>query len=254
MNTQTNGSWVGLAAGAALAPLAGLGSLLRRSRLFHPNGVVLRGVAQVASDAEPAERALGERLAGPVFVRFSGAWWKRREWPDLLGCALRFSAGSELSLVPGADDQDLLLATIQNPLTLLLAPLSTRVSDYLDNDYFGVSPFSAAPLGRIKLRLAPLSVAPPGATRADRLSAALEHAPIALSLQARLDRLGAPYRRVARIELHERFALDPRGLRFDPFASGRGLAPVGAVNAMRLLTYSASRHARALSARPDHAR
>jgi hypothetical protein len=245
MDLRTMRSSLGLVGGAALAPLTALGSRLRHARLFHPRGIVLRGVAVAARDGAPELRAVGERLAGPVFARFSGAWWKERQWPDVLGCALRFSASPELELAPVAGDQDLLLATIRSPLTTLLAPLGTHFRDYLSNCYFGVSPFVVAPLGRVKLRLAPERAAPSGESRAGRIVSALACGPVGLLLQARADHLGSRYRTVARIELHEAFTQDPRSLRFDPFAHGRGLEPVGVVHALRVASYAASQRARA---------
>jgi hypothetical protein len=242
-------SWLGFVAGAGLAPLTALGSYLRDARLFHPNGVVLQGSCRPAVDVDPNLRPVAERLAGSVFVRFSGGWWKTREWPDVLGCALRFSAYDTLGRGPAADDQDLLLATIRNPLTTLLAPLSTRVSDFLLNDYFGVSPFRVEPLGRVMLRLSPLRAAPAAETRAERLRRALDHGPIALELQLRPARLGGRYRALAQIELTALCDHDPGTLHFDPFASGRGLVPVGIVHGMRALSYAASRRARAEAAR-----
>jgi hypothetical protein len=250
MGARTRGSWLGLAAGTAVAPVAALGSHLRRARLFHPRGIVLRGLALPLAGGEPELSAVGERLAGPVFARFSGAWWKNRQWPDVLGCALRFTRYTQLEPAAGAEAQDLLLATIRHPLTTLLAPLSTHVNDYLRNDYFGVSPFLVPPLGRVKLRLSPLQPAPSDGTRSERLERALVHGPIALSLQARADRLGARYRPIAHIELIERERQEPANLRFDPFASGRDLWPVGFVHAMRLPAYAASRRARGASERP----
>jgi hypothetical protein len=245
MDSRTMRSSLGLVAGAALAPLTALGSRLRHARLFHPRGIVLRGVAGPVGGATPELRAIGERLAGPVFARFSGALWKERQWPDVLGCALRFSESAELALAPSAGDQDLLLATIRNPLTTLLAPLGTHSRDYLSNLYFGVSPFFVAPLGRVKLRLAPVRAAPSGESRAGRIVSALACGPVGLLLQARADRLGSRYRTLARIELHEAFTQDPRTLRFDPFAQGRGLEPVGVVHALRAASYAASQKARA---------
>jgi hypothetical protein len=237
-------SWPGLLAGAALAPFTALGSSLRSARLFHPRGVVLRGHVQPAPATSAAEREVGERLSGPVFARFSSAWWKAHEWPDVLGCALRFSTRSELALAPSGHDQDLLLATIRHPLTTLLAPLSTRPSDYLRNHYYGVSPFRVAPLGRVKLRLAPERPAPAGKGRDQRLASALTRGPIALTLEARDDRLAARYRPIARIELVARLEPEPTELRFDPFASGRGLEPCGFVHGLRVASYAASRYAR----------
>jgi hypothetical protein len=233
----------GLLAGLALAPLTALGSYLRRSRLFHPRGLCLRGVVRPAA-GDLAFREAGLRLAGPVFVRFSSAWWKWREWPDVLGCALRFTSDGTVDPAPRATDQDLLMATIRTPLTTMLAPLSTHVDDYMSNAYFGVAPFAVPTLGRVKLRLSPVEPAPPGITREQRLTRALDRAPLQLTLEARAHRLGSRYKPLAHVELGERVQLDQGELRFDPFACGRGFKPVGFVHGLRVASYAASRRAR----------
>jgi hypothetical protein len=130
------------------------------------------------------------------------------------------------------------------PLTTLLAPLSTDVADFLENRYFGVSPFRAKAVGRIKVRLSPPCAGPKLPTRAQGLDAALARGPIALLLEARLARLGAKYRPVARIELVSRVDVDQEQLRFDPFRSGRKLEPTGFVHALRIPVYAASRASR----------
>jgi hypothetical protein len=197
----------------------------------------------------------GVRLEGPVLVRFSGAWWKKREWPDVLGCALRFGGAGALGGEPRMGDQDLLLATIRTPLTTLLAPLSTNVRDYLGNAYFGVSPFRVARLGRVKLRLvaATRSVQDDtqGRTREQRLMRTLDRGPLRLTLEAREHRLGTHYRAIAEVELSASANIDQRRLRFDPFATGRGLVPVGFVHALRVAAYAASRFGRAHRARAE---
>jgi hypothetical protein len=237
----------GVAAGAMLAPALALGSRLRHARVFHPRGSVLWGRAIAIDSGDEAARAFGERLEGPVLARFSGAWWKQRQWIDVLGCALRFTHAERPQLEPMARDQDLLLATVRIPVTTPFAPLSTHVDDYLRNAYFGVSPFVAPPLGRIKLRLRALQAAPStgaGLPRGQLLDYALEHGPLQLTLEARSARPLSPYRPVARIELFERVDVDQEALSFDPFRAGRELVPAGFVHAMRMPVYAASRAAR----------
>jgi hypothetical protein len=240
----------GLWAGRALAPLTALGSAVRHARLFHPAGIVVRGMAQPVP--EPYQlRAAGMQLAGPILIRFSGGFWKTHPWPDVLGCAIRFTADDVPSATAGAGDQDLLLATIRHPLTTLLSPLSTHFDDYLGNDYFGVSPFEVPELGRVKLRLSPTParVCPDGSSRRDdRLRAALSESSICLRLQARAERSGASYHTIALIELGSEVAIDQEALHFDPFRTGRGLRPVGFVHGLRIASYRASRWARALTA------
>ena len=242
--TQSTSQLCGFIAGVAAAPAVALGSRLRDARFFHPNGVLVRGEAHTISGAA----AEGAWLAGPVFARFSSAWWKTREWPDVLGCALRFSHGASLKPEAEADDQDLLLATVRHPLTTLLAPLTTHIDDFLGNHYFGVSPFRFAGLGRVKLRLVPSRKAEHSGSRTERLLRAL---PIGLTLEARLDRFGARYQPLVAIELHEHMPVAMPQLHFDPFATGRGLVPVGFVHAMRLAVYEASRRGRHVVTPPD---
>lgn len=221
-----------------MAPAVGATSRVRRSRMFHPRGMILRGDVR----ALPGEaRELGERLSGWLLLRFSGAWWKEHEWPDVLGCALRFRRSGQVTAVPDADDQDLLLATIRSPWTTPLAPLSTRQHDFLDNDYFGVSPFDVTSAARVKFRLRPAKIPAAGSTRVAKLNDALERGPVLLTLGVRSQKLGAIYVPCAEITLREQVALDDDALRFDPFRSGRGVRPVGLVHNARSATYAASR-------------
>jgi hypothetical protein len=240
-------SWSGIVAGSALAPLAAVGSAVRRARVFHPSGTVLWGkVTPFKRYDEWSE--LAERLGGSALVRFSGAWWKERQWPDVLGCALRFTEASEPSVEPIWGDQDLLFATVRVPATTLFAPLTTHVDDYLSNAYFGVSPFTDPQLGRIKLRLVADHAGPRAASRAESLDRALEQEPVRLRLEARNAAPKSAYHTIAEIDLYERVQLDQEKLSFDPYRTGRDLSPAGFVHALRIPVYSASRQARQLVA------
>ncbi len=230
---------VGRALGFVLAPLTGGVSLVRRSRMFHPEGVVYR-VEVTPLSADPAS----PRLAGPALVRFSGAWWKRREWPDVLGLAIRFGDPG----APAPDDQDLLFATIRRPWTMPFAPLATRVHDYLANDYYGVSPFDVAGLGRRYLRIVPTrGAAGRAGDRASRLAAEVARGAVRLELQVSVTpRTG--YTPFAELRIVSPLGgVDQAALRFSPFRDGRGIAPRGLVHAMRLGAYRASQAMRPAS-------
>jgi hypothetical protein len=211
-------------------------------------------------------QGVAARLVGPALVRWSSALWKdspakgsgtRRERPDVLGCAIRFSQ-EPLDTRPKLEDQDLLLATIQRPWSMPFAPLTTRQHDFLANDYYGVSPFEVAPLGRIEWRLVPEKLdaerlLPASATRAERLAAALregsatlrlEWAPYSGPLRRPAAELFAP---LVRLKLTAQLELDQEALRFHPFRAGRGIEPVGFVHAMRRATYLTSQ-----ALRPGH--
>jgi hypothetical protein len=244
---------VGQFAGGVLSPFTAGLSALRRSRMFHPRGLLCRAQVEAAA-AEPALQAVAESLAGVALVRWSSALWKRGEWLDVLGCGLRFT-GSPLSVQPSPGDQDLLLATIERPWTMPFAPFATRTHDFLDNVYYGVSPFEVAGLGKVEWRLVPEYPAVVGKTRAERLGRAMQdgHARLRLELAPYNGPLSRPhsaaFKRVVRLELTGWLELDQEALRFDPFRSGRGIQPVGFVHAMRRATYAASQRNR-----PEHER
>jgi hypothetical protein len=232
----------GWAFGLALSPMTGLLSAVRRSRMFHPTGFVCSATAEPLPGSGAEVRSVAARLAGPALMRWSSAWWKQGEWIDVLGCAIRFTQG-ELGTEPAPDDQDLLLATIQRPWSLPFAPFSTRDHDFLDNAYFGVSPFEVPPLGRIEWRLvAERKPQPAAGTREERLERAID-AGAALLLEwapypGPLKRpIAARFEPLLRIQLTGVLELDQRRLRFDPFRSGRGVKPVGLVHHMRRAAY-----------------
>src|SRR4051812_3496321 len=109
---------LGRVTGALLAPVTAFVSALRRARMFHPDGVVYRADVEPIPTANRhgAHAQVAARLAGPALIRLSSAWWKGdREWPDVLGAALRFRSRPVISPVPDPGDQDLLFATILSP-------------------------------------------------------------------------------------------------------------------------------------------
>ncbi len=229
--------------GLALAPLFGLGSALRRARVLHPVGMVCG--AEVTPVATGSARKLAERLAGPALLRFSAALWKRGAKPDVFGCAIRFT---ELPLSPNVRpyDQDLLLATPQRPWSAPAAFLTTRHRDFLHNHYFSLSPWTAAELGRVDFRISVHNAAAGSGTREERLALAaqsgrcsllLEWAPYSGAWRRPQATSFAPLVRLSLTGLPE---LDQQVLRFNPFHGGRGVSPVGFINAMRRAPYPVS--------------
>lgn len=234
-------------AGLALSPLTGAVSALRRSRMFHPRGVLCEAHVEPAAE-DPALARVATALAGTALLRWSSAWWKSSERHDVLGCAIRFgvSAGS---LSPAADAQDLLLATIQRPWSMVGAPWTTEQHDFLSNLYFGVSPFLVSG-AKVEWRLRPEQPSPAGASRRERLARALASHGVTLRLELAAYRgpwrrpRDADFRGVVRILLERLRDDDPAMLRFDPFRTGRGIVPVGFVHGMRRMTYAASQRGR----------
>lgn len=235
--------------GALISPLVGLGSRLRRARLFHPEGVCYDAqVAPVLSRRKrpvPAElaAALGElavRLSGDALIRMSSALWKGgRELPDGLGCAIRFP-GSE----DGAGDQDLLLATTPHVLVAALAPLWTNPHDFLSNRYYGASPFRVQGVGRLYLRAVPLAAGVGTGNRAARLQQAVAQGTAVLRLEVWPVRKGTGWVPLVEIRLMKPAAVDQEALRFSPYRTGFGLEPEGFIHGLRLWTYAMSQNAR----------
>lgn len=239
----------GMLVGACLAPLTAAISRAREARMFHPDGMVFQASVEPCL-LGPELQPLAERLSGPALVRFSSAIWRGgREWPDVLGAAIRFGWGAAK---PQASQQDLLLATIRYPWTMPLAPLATNFYSFLWNHYHAVSPFEVPGVGRAKLRLAsPRLRNRESMSRAEHLRAMVREGAARFELQFRSLQVSALARRwqpLLRIDLVAEFDADQAALRFSPFRDGAGLKPVGFVHAIRLAAYAASQ-----AARPDHA-
>jgi hypothetical protein len=232
----------GLACGFAMGPLFAAASMLRQARALHPRGDLY--AARIAAEAQPSPYAeLAARLQGHALVRFSGALFKRTEIVDVLGCAIRFCSHEMCTSRWLPSDQDLLLATIHRPWTMPLAPLLTNAGDYLGNDYFAVSPFDVAGVGRLYFRLRPDRTPRAAGSRAQRLDAAVLREAARLHLEASSGPWG-PWRSVIVVELTGRVDTDDAAVRFDPFADGRGIRPVGFTHSLRKGAYSMSQWAR----------
>lgn len=243
---------LGEALGVLLAPLFGVGSLIRRARFLHPDGVVYRARVTPAAAPTGALGALAGRLGPAALVRLSAGWWRRgKEWPDALGVTLRFQ--SDPGAPPGPEDQDLLTATIPLPALTPFAPLWTDVHDFLNNMYYGTAPFWVEGVGRRRLRLRPQAPSPPRGDRAARLAAAAAQGEAVLTLEAATAVLG-PWEPVVTVQLQERLdsdrdtrsaaVIDQEALRFSPFRDGKGITPAGFVQGLRRAAYAASQAAR----------
>ncbi|HET9930104.1 MAG TPA: hypothetical protein VFQ35_05445 [Polyangiaceae bacterium] len=243
-------SWLercGLAAGKVLAPITFATSRVRNARMFHPDGVMYQARVQTCGES-PDLYALGMRLAGDAIVRLSSAWWRGKEWPDVLGLAVRFQSPGSQPLTPGPRDQDLLLATVRFPWTTPLAPLATRFGSFLWNHYHAVSPFEAPEIGRVKLRLRSPRIENTGPlSRAEHLERAVVEGRAEWVLEARrLNRMALVrhWEPVAMLTLTRAIDVDQTALRFSPFRTGRDLLPVGFVHYLRVAAYAASQRGR----------
>ena len=212
--------------------------------MFHPEGTTYRGQVQPLPGPYPG---FARRLEGPALVRLSTAWWRRaKEWIDVLGVAVRL--GRDPSANPDPGDQDLLFATIQHPWTMPFAPFTTEQHDFLANDYYAVSPFDVAGVGRTKLRL--VSAHPrrlQSRDRGERLAEAVRRGDAWFRLELRVEKRWV---QVAQITLVEEAVVDQERLRFSPFRDGKGITPRGFVHGLRRATYLLSQLARPVRAAP----
>jgi hypothetical protein len=233
----------GTIAGLVASPAAYLGAALRHARLFHPRGATFQATVIASPTHNMAAQAVGDRLSGPALVRFSTALRRRNmHGLDILGCAIRFGwdgATDDEAWQP--DQQDMLLATIRFPLTIPAAFLTTRQDDFFANHYFGISRFRIEDAGIAKLRLRAMHHTPPGGDKFERLAQAVEEGTASLILDA--GRFGF-WRPLVRIELQRPVSVDEEELRFSPYHDGRGIHPIGFLNATRRATYQASQEAR----------
>jgi hypothetical protein len=259
--------------GLAAAPLFVVTTALRRARTFHPRGDCADADVSVAEDVPLKYRPLAERLAGNAFIRFSDALTKKKaRWPDVLGCGIRFGGDVDDPAMHG--DQDLLLATIKRPWTMPFSPFTTKVHDYLANDYFAVSPFSVRDTRsrrRVWFRLRPSSKEPgstitttsasgpisslrastmktrrtPAEQRRRRFERAIANGAAVFTLAIAQSPWG-PFVPLVRIQLVSVRLTDPANLRFDPFRDGRGIEPRGFVHALRRSVYGASQRTRSV--------
>lgn len=235
--------------GDLLSPVTGFISRIRHARMFHPDGVVYGARVEVIEGAPADLRRLASSLEGSALVRLSSAWWRGgKEWPDVLGMAMRFMPSPESSDDGDDDTQDLLFATVRFPWTTPFAPLATRVSTFAWNHFHAVSPFAVAGVGRVKLRLrSPRLANRDGESRTAHLANLVAVGDAVYELQVRrLDRslLRRRWTSFARIVLERPVDVDQAALRFSPFRSGRGIRPVGFVHNLRRGTYAASQAAR----------
>jgi hypothetical protein len=240
------GETVGQTLGALLSPQFRAISGLRHARAVHAEGICLQAeVVPVRTD--PPFLAVASRLAGPALVRLSTATWRGgREWPDILGASVRFRRDSRLTEEASPGDQDVLCATLRHVWTLGPAFLTTRVHDWLQNDYYGLAPFTVQGLGKTKLRLTSPRGPQGYGSRVARLRDAMHGGKAFLTFEVLPLEHGLPrtWTPLADILLREEVVLDPARLRFNPFRDGLGIRPRGFLHAMRLPVYRQSQKGR----------
>lgn len=243
--------WLGRAASVAVAPVTFTTSVIRRARVFHPSGFVHRAEVTPHEFVPQSMHITATRLSGPALVRLSSALFQD-ERPDVLGVGVTIRGD--------APPQDLLFASARSLLALPFAFATTNVHDFLANEYFAIAPFQLDGVGRVRMRLrprrgpAPRRDGPPHTQLDDREvrideAAALGAAAFDLEIRPGRGGLRGLWVPFLTIQLHEEVELPDDALELTPFHDGRGLHPVGFVNAVRRLSYAASRAGRRLTRR-----
>jgi hypothetical protein len=234
---------IGVPVGAVLALLAAV----RRGKAVHPHGVVHAGRLVVPADtAGPPGAALfrepGEHAA---IVRFSRSVGVPRPIPDLLGMSIRLP-----HVYGNGHHQDLMLVT---SVDLPLAHHAfLPATDVQQRPYSSSLPYRAGGEQFLIGALPdPDSPRPGGDTELDRLDAAARTG--RLRFQLAVAPLMGRFRPVAELWIGERLPGELDALRFNPWNTGGGLEPAGALNGARDRAYKLSQAAWRVT-RPDGAR
>jgi hypothetical protein len=224
---------IGIPVGGVLALLAGV----RRGKAVHPHGAVYsaRLVVPGAAHAPRAAALFSERGEHPALVRFSRSVGLPRPVPDLLGISIR------LPDVYGPDrHQDLMLVSSAD--LPLLHHLFLPATDVQQRPYTTSLPYRAGDERfLIGVLPDPLSPRPGGDTELDRADAAARTG--RLRFQLAVAPLLGRFRPVAELWIGERLPPELDALRFNPWNTGGGLEPAGALNGARDRAYRLSQAA-----------
>lgn len=211
---------LGYLCGLPLGMLTGTLSFIRNARMFHPCGIVVKCKVKSLSEMEFPEEAI---------ARFASAWWKHKEWIDVLGVAFRFG-----------NKQDLLFASFKHPWQIFAGPFMTKFHDYFWNDYYAVSPFLVK--GKeVYFKLQAEDFSNGEGTRDEKLRANLGRAKFILMMGQYHD-----FHPIAEIALVEEIEIDQQELKFNPFLNELGIYPKGFIQYLRVGSYRFSQFGRSL--------
>ncbi|GAA3958501.1 hypothetical protein [Allohahella marinimesophila] len=233
---------LGFWTGVLISPVFGIGSALRKDRVFHPKGVFFE--ASVVPGADAGEfSGLARRLAGNALIRLSAGGWRRnrRFLPDVLGFTIRFKGQSGDT---DAGLQDLLMVTARSPWSLVPDSLMTDRSSFLNNIYYGLSPFEVDGQRDLQLRIIPRSTGAEGGDRYERIVNAVDSGNACFELQISKPNAAADWLILATIHIRQAAKTDTEKVFFHPFRDGQAINPQGFIHYLRAVPYLASRYAR----------
>lgn len=244
--TEAVGLWVG----SVIAPIFAVGSLLRQSRVFHPQGINFRAdVRQIeGEDIDPRFTELVQSLIkGDALVRFSTGMGgpEKMILPDVLGMSIRFGADRDdgFKAEPGA--QDLLLATAESLLKLPVAALATDQYSFANNTYHGGAPFEIAEQQNMIVRVVPtMHIRGTSTDRYQNIRTAVDDEDVVFRLE--VASLSQPMRWIPLVEIRlmSEVGIDDSRIEFFPFRAGKGIVPQGFIQYMRPVPYLLCQYAR----------
>ncbi len=227
-------NFAGIILGFPLGLVTGTISFLRNSRMFHPTGVLAKAEVK---NLRPSEI----KFHSFALMRFSSAWWKKKEWIDVLGISIRFSKEIKNEM-PQTSDQDLLFATIISPWGMLLAPFFTKYKDFFKNNYYAVSPFEVNG-ALVYFKLTTMTSKEINDKRITILKENIhQHAGFQLWMR-RVHEVWVP---IAELTLLHELNLDQSRLRFNPFLNGLNIKPYGFIHHLRIGAYRLGQLGRSL--------
>lgn len=211
---------LGFICGFPLGVLTGSISFIRNARMFHPNGILVKCKV----------KELGEiYFPKDAMMRFSSAWWKHKEWRDVLGVAIRFS-----------DKQDLLFASFKHPWQTPFSPFLTKYHDFFWNDYYAVSPFEVHGK-KVYFKLMAEDFQNIEGSRDEKLRGNIGRAKLILMMGDYQE-----WTPVAEISLLEEIQSNQEELKFNPFLNGLGIYPKGFIQYLRVGSYRLSQLGRSI--------
>lgn len=211
---------LGLICGFPLGVLTGTLSFIRNSRMFHPCGIVVKCKVNELDDYF---------FPSDAIMRFSSAWWKHKEWRDVLGVAIRFG-----------DRQDLLFASFKHPWQTPFGPMLTKYHNFFWNDYYAVSPFEVRGK-KVYFKIMPEDFHNVEGSRDEKLRANIGKSKMILMMGDYKE-----WKPIAEMTLLEEMNIDQEELKFNPFLNGLGIYPKGFIQYLRIGSYRFSQLGRTI--------
>lgn len=227
---------IGFVLGYPVGLLFASGSILRNARFFHPRGLLFSGEVDTSPESPFP-------LPPHAMIRFSSAWWKNQEWPDVLGVTIRMGRTPLRRVSAEREDQDLLFASFRRPWEIFFAPFFTEFRDFLDNSYYAISPFRLKDGRIIDLMIEPSRSQGGHGNRNEVLLGEVLGGKVFLRLMMK-ERDKENWFMAGKIRVIDELNLDQEALRFHPFQCVPELKPAGFLQHLRFGTYHMSQWVR----------